>query len=61
MDDWWGNNEKGFRMIGKSTINGQEYGAIVSYTHSTRNLNLQQAWMGTTDVTANSIVTYAYR
>ena len=61
MVGWWGTLVKAFRMLGKSGINGVEYGAVIAYDTTNKVLSLSSAWQGTTDVTQSTTVTYAYR
>ena len=61
MFDWWGTQLKAFRMLGKSAINGVEYGAVIAYDTENRTLGLTSAWTGTTDVTSSSTIALAYR
>lgn len=60
MVDWFNGVTRGIRLLGKSATNGIEYGAVLSYDDN-KIIQLQQAWQGTSDVTASTIVCFAYR
>ena len=59
----WFGDYVAFRMFAKSKTgtDGIEYAAVVTYNKTNNILMLASALIGSTDVTATTTVTYAYR
>lgn len=59
MVNWYNDRNRAIRLLGKSKAGGVEYGAILGINNT--NIWLSDAWIGTENVTSNTVVCFAYR